>query len=147
MNFKTRKWKLRERGALVIARPVPVLLLTVSVVAVLLLLSSAYFRENGRARNMVNLKTDPQISLKVNAAERVVGTVAYSEAGQAVLNELDLKGTELDVAVHSVMTTLMRDGYVDPKDGGVDLSVTGRSFTEAMNIRYRLRSLIELMME
>ncbi len=100
MNFKTRKWKLRERGALVIARPVPVLLLTVSVVAVLLLLSSAYFRENGRARNMVNLKTDPQISLKVNAAERVVGTVAYSEAGQAVLNELDLKGTELDVAVH-----------------------------------------------
>ena len=147
MNYKTNHWKFRERGALVL-RSMPRLIGLLLVIAVTtLLFLCIYFRDNIHVKNMVNLNLEPRISLRINANETIVDAIAYSEEGEALLEPLDLKNVDLHAGLHSVVAALRSEGYIDDETREIGLSVTGRSFDEAELIRYRLRALIELMLE
>lgn len=53
--------------------------------------------------SFVSIEVNPSLELGLNPLDRVVSATAYNEAGEEVLNELQLKGEELINAIDAIM--------------------------------------------
>ena len=67
------------------------------------------------ARSMAKIYLDinPSISLSIDRRERVTDATAQNADGEKVLANMDLKGTDVDVAVNALIGASIRYGYLD----------------------------------
>ena len=67
------------------------------------------------ARSMAKIYLDinPSISLSIDRRERVANATAQNADGEKVLADMDLKGTDVDVAVNALIGASIRYGYLD----------------------------------
>lgn len=67
------------------------------------------------ARSMAKIYLDinPSISLSIDRRERVTNATAQNADGEKVLADMDLKGTDVDVAVNALIGASIRYGYLD----------------------------------
>ncbi len=55
----------------------------------------------GTVDSIVSLDVNPSIELKIDSNEKVVETSARNEDARIILDDMDLKGTDLNVAVNA----------------------------------------------
>ena len=67
------------------------------------------------ARSMAKIYLDinPSISLSIDRRERVTNATAQNADGEKVLADMDLQGTDVDVAVNALIGASIRYGYLD----------------------------------
>lgn len=56
--------------------------------------------------SVVSLDVNPSIQLQVNSKERVLSADALNDDAQVILEGMDLKGTQLNVAVNAIVGSL-----------------------------------------
>lgn len=76
-----------------------------------------------KADTIVSLDVNPSVSLELNRMERVVRAQALNEDGKAILGDMDLKGTDADVAVNALIGAMLKEGYLSEMENSVLLSV------------------------
>lgn len=88
----------------------------VAVAAALALCVSVFgynFWKSGSAvDSVVLLDVNPSISLTLNTREEVLSANALNEEAQVVLGDMDLKGTDLNVAVNAIIGSMFQNGYL-----------------------------------
>lgn len=95
---------------------------------------------------MINLRVDatiyldvnPGIALRINRSEKVLDAEALNEDGRIILEDMDLKNTDLDVAVNAILGSMIKHGYVSEAKDAVLLSVEGGSAQKTKDLRSRL---------
>lgn len=73
-----------------------------------------YSRQNtASVASIVSLDVNPSIEMKLNKDARVVSVTALNQDAVAILDGMDLKGADVNVAVNALVGSLLKHGYVD----------------------------------
>ena len=89
---------------------------------VLCLLSSFWFLPTAS----VYLDVNPSVTLEVSVWNRVTHAEACNADGEVVLGDMDLRGTDLDVALYAVLGSMVHHGYLTEAQDTVLVSVQSK---------------------
>ena len=73
--------------------------------------------------SVISLDVNPSVELDVNRQEKVVSAVPLNADANEILDGMDLKGADLNVAVNAIMGSLLKHGYVDELANSILISV------------------------
>jgi len=105
---------------------------------------SYYF--NNTVVTTVSLDVNPSIELCINRNERVLEATALNTDAKAVLGEMDLKGSDLDVAVNAIIGSMLRNGYISEIANSILISVDSKDATSAAALREKLTAEINTLL-
>ena len=118
-----------------------------AVAACLLLICTSVFGINTwRIGNTVDstimLDVNPSISIKVNAKERVLEVSPMNDDAEVILDGMDLKGTELSVAVNAIIGAMLRNGYLSDIQNSILVTVENTDAEKSNNLKQQIISII-----
>ena len=96
------------------------------------------YRIEHTVTSTISLDVNPSIELRVNGQERVLEVLALNEDAGVVLGEMDLVGSQLDVAVNAVIGAMVRKGYITELSNSILISVDSKSDTDAKALQEKL---------
>lgn len=105
MNHQANTSKRRRRAAPWIAAACLALILAGGF--------GLHFQQAGAVASVVSLDVNPSIEMKLNQKGRVVSVTALNKDAAAVLEGMDLRNTDVNVAVNALVGSLLKHGYVD----------------------------------
>ncbi|MEG1896050.1 MAG: cell wall protein, partial [Oscillospiraceae bacterium] len=73
----------------------------------------------------VDIDVNPSIELKVNHSERIVAATALNPDAEKILEGMNLKNTDMNVAVNAIMGSMLENGYIDELANSVLITVEG----------------------
>ena len=88
-------------------------ILAAAAALVLLLTGTAVYGLNTRVCATVALDVNPSIELNVNRRERVVSVSPINNDGKQRLGDMDLTGSDLQVAVNALVGSMLRQGSAE----------------------------------
>ncbi|MCD8147425.1 MAG: peptidase, partial [Clostridiales bacterium] len=117
----------------------PLRLLSMAVAACLILAvglwGGRYYQYNFVADSIVDIDVNPSVELTTNRNNKVLEAEAVNEDGAEILEELNLKGTDLNVAVYAVIGAMVQNGYLTGDDGSILISVQNDDQERAQTVR------------
>ncbi len=88
--------------------------------------------------SVVMLDVNPSVKLTATSRERVISAVALNTDGEKVLADMDLAGTDLEVAVNALMGSMLRQGYIDNLANSVLLTVQNPDAAKSRALQEKL---------
>lgn len=88
-----------------------------------------YYSNNLAVDSIIDIDINPSIEITANKQDRVIDTLAINEDAVVVLKDMDLKGTDLDVAVNAILGSMLKNGYLN-KDTSGEILVTVKNDNE-----------------
>ncbi len=88
----------------------------------------------------INFDVNPSVEIMINNHKKVTGVNAKNEDGKAIINDMDLKGSSLDVATNALIGSMLRLGYIDELKNSILLTVEGKDKTASDNLLVELKS-------
>lgn len=82
-----------------------------------------YYSANNAVVSLVSLDVNPSIQLEVNKNEKVLSATPMNDDGAEILADMDLKGTQADVAMYAIIGSLLQHGYVDELANSILITV------------------------
>ncbi len=73
--------------------------------------------------SVVDIDINPSIELKVSKSERVLSVNALNEDGKVVLEGMQLKNAELDIAMDAIVDSLLENGYLNETYNAINVCV------------------------
>lgn len=101
---KLKKEKSRIRPSRIAATLAAVLVLAVGIFG--------YQAVYVSAAAYVSIDVNPSIELTLNRMDRVIGALAYNDEGEALLQEVSLKGKPYEEAASSLLAAMEQEGYL-----------------------------------
>lgn len=96
-----------------------------------------------RAEATIYFDVNPSVELQINQKERVVSAKANNADGKVVLEDMDLKHTDVDVAVNALLGSMVKHGYLNETKQVVLLSVESKDPEKGEQLRGRLTKQVE----
>ncbi len=90
------------------------------------------------AVSVVSLDVNPSVVLTLDDERRVLEATAQNGDGAAILDGMDLAGTDLNVAVNAIIGSLVKNGYVDALANSILISVEDADSARAQSLRETL---------
>ena len=82
-----------------------------------------YYSANNTVASLVSLDVNPSIQLEVNKNEKVLSATPTNADGVEILDGMDLKGTQADVAMYAIIGSLLQHGYIDELANSILITV------------------------
>lgn len=79
---------------------------------------------NQKVLAVVDIDVNPSIELSINGKEKVVDATAVNEDGKAILDDMDLKGSDVKTACNAIVGSMLTKGYLNDKSNSILLSVS-----------------------
>lgn len=86
----------------------------------------------------VYLDVNPSVSVDVNRMGRVLDTAADNEDGRILLDQMNLKNSDIDAAMNALLSSMVRHGYLSRAQNTLLLSVSGRNEKRTEALRQRI---------
>lgn len=96
--------------------------LSLSVPA-LLVTAGNYAAFAQRVATTISLDVNPSIEITANESDEVIEIKALNEDAETIIEDLDLESVDLDVAMHVIVGSMVRNGYIDEEKNAVLLAV------------------------
>ena len=103
-------------------------------------------RQRNAPVSTVSLDVNPSIELKLSRNERVLEVLPRNEEAREVVGTMDLKNSDLEVAVNALVGSMLRKGYLTENANSVLISVTHKSENEASRLRQKLETEVETLL-
>lgn len=94
-----------------------------------------YHRQNLQVESVIGIDVNPSVELSINRKERVLDVKALNADADVILDEMDLKGVDLNVAVNAVVGSMVTHGYLDEVDNAILVTVSNDSVSKARRLR------------
>ena len=98
------------------------------------------WRSASAVASVVSLDVNPSIQLQVNKNEKVLSADALNQDAEVILDGMDLKGTQLKVAVNAIVGSLLQNGYLDRLSSAILISVEDDDALRAARLESDLTS-------
>ena len=107
--------------------------------ALVLVIGGAIYIGTGNSTfAVVGLDVNPSVEISINKKEKVVSVDAVNEDGEQILNDMDLEGTDLDVACNALVGAMLTKGYLTDTSNGLLVSVMSDNEDKGKEIESRL---------
>ncbi len=92
----------------------------------LLILGGFYFNNYIMIQNTIGIDVNPSLELKVNKQNEVRKVLAHNDEAKEVLQDMDLVGSDANVAVNALIGSMVQLGYLDDLSNSILISVNGK---------------------
>lgn len=106
-----------------------------------------YHIQNQIVESVIGIDVNPSIEISINKKQKVLSVRALNTDGQEILADMDLTGTDLNVAVNAVVGSMVTHGYLDDLDNAILVTVSNDSVRKAKELRAAVVSDIEQTLE
>lgn len=93
--------------------------------------------------SIVTLDVNPSVSLDVDENEKVVAVNALNEDGEAVIDGMNLEGTDLDVSVNALIGSMLKNGYLNEAKNSILVTVENDNEEKGEELEIRIARDIE----
>ena len=128
---KKRKW------------PIMATISTLCVVC-LLVVGGLYYNNNYKVTSKVGIDVNPSVELKINQKEKVLEVIANNEDGKKIISDMDLKGSDINVAVNALIGSMVKNGYITELANSILISVENNDNAKAESLRQEILSQINM---
>ena len=80
-------------------------------------------RKNDNSVAVIGIDVNPSLELSINSKNKVIGVNTNNEDGKKVLGDMNLKGSNVDVAVNAIFGSMVKNGYINENDNSVLISM------------------------
>ena len=88
--------------------------------------------------SIIDLDVNPSIELKTNRNDRVLQVTALNDDAGDILDGMDLKGVDFDVAVNALIGSMLKNGYIDELKNSVLITVDNDDEAKSREMEARL---------
>ena len=131
MVYMKEEKKTRKKGLLIT-------LSTCLAVCICLFVGLSYFNGNIKVASKIGIDVNPSIEIAINKKEKVLDVMANNEAAKVVLEGMDLKGSDINVAVNALIGSMVRNGYIDELANSILISVDNPDSAESERLRQKI---------
>ncbi len=96
---------------------------------------------------VIGIDVNPSIELKINRSESVLSATPLNEDAEAILDGMDLKNVDLDVAVNALIGSMLKNGYVSEIKNSVLISVEKADSAKSAALQQRLSEEVGSLLE
>lgn len=119
----------------------------ISAVAACLLLIAGIsggllYSNNFKVASVIGIDVNPGIEITANKHDKVIDVSAVNEEGTAVLDEMDLRSTDLKVAVNAIIGSMVQKGYMTDNNS-ILVTVCNDDENKAINLKEEICSDID----
>lgn len=107
----------------------------------------AQWRTAAAVTSVVCLDVNPSMQLRVNQKEKVLSAEALNEDARVILADMDLKGTQLNVAVNAIVGSLLQNGYLERISSAILISVEDDDAQRASRLEATLTAEVNAALE
>lgn len=108
------------------------------LIALALILLATGCTKKDEVVSVVTMDVNPSVELKLNKEDTVVGVNAINADSKAIINEMDLIGTDVNVAVNAVIGSMVKHGYLNNEQNTVLLSVSNDDVAQKQRLEKEL---------
>lgn len=94
-----------------------------------------YVYQNGKTDSVIGIDVNPSIELSVNRKNKVLEVEALNNDAVEIIDNMNLKGVDLDIAVNAVIGSMVKHGYLDDMDNAILVTVSNDSISKADKLR------------
>ena len=94
-----------------------------------------HFYQNHRVDSVIGIDVNPSIELSVNRNEKVLQANPLNEDAETILDDMNLKNVDLDIAVNALIGSMVRNGYLDELDNAILVTVSNENEKKASSLR------------
>lgn len=111
---------------------------TCLAVCVCLFVGLGYFNSNLKVTSTVAIDVNPSIELKINKHEKVLDVIPINDDAKIVLEGMDLKGSDIKVAVNALIGSMVKNGFIDELANSILISVDNPDSKESERLRQKI---------
>lgn len=97
--------------------------------------------------SVIGLDVNPSIEIEINNREKVLSVEALNQDAEKILDDMDLAGTELKVAVNAIIGSMYTNGYINADQNSVLVSVKSRNAGRGEALRKELSGYVQSALE
>lgn len=105
------------------------------------------YRVNHTVDATVSLDVNPSVEIQVNQKERVLDVVALNEDGKIILGDMDLSGSDLQVAVNALIGSMLQNGYLNELTNSILISVDNNDSARGAALQERLTAEVNQLLQ
>lgn len=105
------------------------------------------YQVNRAVAATVSLDVNPSVELTVNRKNRVLNVNANNEDGKTIVGDMDLSGSDLEVAVNAIVGSMVRKGYLNELSNSVLVSVDSKDAAVGTALQEKLAQEISVLLE
>ena len=98
----------------------------------------SYYEMNYKAVSTIAFDVNPSIEMKVNEQDRILEVIPLNDDATTVIGDMDLKGSDLDVAVNALIGSMIRNGYLSDLANSILISVENNDPERAAQLQQQL---------
>lgn len=88
--------------------------------------------------SVIDIDVNPSIELSINRLEKVLSVVPLNAEATAILDGMNLKNVDLDVAVNALIGSMLKNGYVSEMKNSILISIENADSTKGEDLQWRL---------
>lgn len=123
--------------------PIMATISTLCVVC-LLFIGGLYYNNNYKVTSKVGIDVNPSVELKINQKEKVLEVIANNEDGEKIISDMDLKGSNINVAVNALIGSMVKNGYITELANSILISVENNNNQKAESLRQEILNQINM---
>ena len=100
------------------------------------LAGGTYTYQNGKVDSVIGIDVNPSVELSVNKRNKVLTAKALNEDAESFMQDMDLKGVDLNTAVNAVIGSMVTHGYLSELDNAILVTVSNDSISKASSLRF-----------
>ena len=88
--------------------------------------------------SLVDIDVNPSVQLTVSRNEKVLSCEALNADGTEIIDDMDLRGAQLNVAVNALIGSMVQHGYIDELKNSVLITVANEDAAKAQALQESL---------
>lgn len=137
INLSTPQLKAeKEKRSVFFLRQRVIATLVAACFCMIVLAGGTYTYQNGKVDSVIGIDVNPSVELSVNKKNKVLEAKALNEDGESIMQDMDLKGVDLNTAVNAVIGSMVTHGYLSQLDNAILVTVSNDSISKAQGLRY-----------
>ncbi|MCR4963898.1 MAG: PepSY domain-containing protein [Firmicutes bacterium] len=111
------------------------------------IVGSQNYQVNHTVDATVSLDVNPSIEIQVNQKERVLAVIPLNEDGKIIAGDMDFSGSDLDVAVHAIIGSMLQNGYLNELTNSILISVDNNDPLRGAALQERLTAEVNRLLQ
>lgn len=107
----------------------------------------SYYEKNLAVDSVIDIDVNPSIEIKANKNDKVIDVSAINNDGVDILDGMNLKESDLKVAVNAIIGSMVKKGYFSEIESGILVSVQNKDESKAERIRKEIIQNIDAQFE
>lgn len=98
----------------------------------------AYYNNNFLVESVIDIDVNPSVEITANKNDKVIDVTALNDDANAIISDMDLKKTDLNVAVNAIVGSMVQNGYMKNEKNGILVTVLNDDTEKADTLREEL---------